>query len=69
MAPGTSPERWPAEERPRLEGLISERELDLAEGEFPGIVSFYRQVSGGIRPCPRTFLDLLAQFQAFRPER
>ena len=56
------------DDRPHLQGLIDERDLDLAEGEFPGISSFYRQCVYGRCPCPRTFLELLARFEVFHPE-
>lgn len=48
----------------RLAGAIDERHLQLAEAEFPGIGAFYR----GLRTqdAPRTFLELLVRFGAFR---
>jgi hypothetical protein len=69
MGYGCSFDPRSADDRPKLEGFISERDLDLAEGEFPGIASFYRQCAMSARPRPRTFLDLLTAYQVFRPER
>lgn len=43
---------------PSLRGLVTERDLRLAEAEFPGISAFYATRCGR----DRTFLDLLAAF-------
>ena len=43
-----------------LRGFITERHLDQAEVEFPGITVFYATC----RPAPRTFLDLVARYVA-----
>lgn len=51
--------------QPGLQGLITEQHLDLAEREFPGIAGFYRWVIEQPEP-PRTFLDLVTRFGAFR---
>ncbi len=38
-----------------MRGFITTRNLDEAEDAFPGI----RRLYGGLRPKPRTFLDLM----------
>jgi hypothetical protein len=40
-------------------GFITERNLQQADEEFPGIARFFASLS----PQPRTFLDLLLAFQ------
>jgi hypothetical protein len=40
-------------------GFITERHLQQAEEEFPGIAGFF----AALVPKPRTFLDLLLAFQ------
>jgi hypothetical protein len=41
-----------------LLGLVTDQDLELAEGEFPGICQFYAQRHGQ----DRTFLSLLAAY-------
>lgn len=53
--------------RPHLEGLLDERDLDLADREFPGLRAFYEAELSRPTPHPRTFLELLARFGAFGP--
>jgi len=64
---GPDPRARRARGTPRLEGLITEQHLDLAELEFPGIARFFeaccRDGAG-----PRSFLELLARFDAFCPD-
>ena len=43
---------------PCLNGLVTERDLDLAETEFPGISQLHAARGGR----DRTFLDLLAAY-------
>lgn len=43
---------------PCLRGLVTDRDLDAAEQEFPGICEFYAAHIGRMR----TFLDLLAAY-------
>ena len=40
-------------------GFITERDLDQAEQEFPGIGHFFETMS----PKPRTFLELVSRFE------
>ena len=42
-----------------MSGFITERDLEQADQEFPGILRFFQQLPRK----PRTFLDLLAQFE------
>jgi hypothetical protein len=51
------------ESRTGLSGVLTERHLDLAEAEFPGLSRFYERCI----PRPATFLELLARFGAFEP--
>jgi hypothetical protein len=44
-------------------GLVTERDLDLAELEFPGISNLYATRRG----LDRTFLDLLAAYLSIVP--
>ena len=44
----------------KLSGFITERHMEQAESEFPGITLFLQRC----RPCPATFLDLLARYVA-----
>jgi hypothetical protein len=46
-----------------LEGLVTDRDLQLAEQEFPGICRFHEECRGK----HRTFLDLLAAFISWCP--
>lgn len=59
MAPRSKDERGP------LQGFVTERDLQLAEQEFPGITGFYLQQRTQSQCCPRTFLELLGQYGAF----
>lgn len=61
-----SSELEPRCERHRLEGVITDKHLNLAEREFPGIRGFYLRASEGPEP-PATFLDLLVRFGLFTP--
>jgi hypothetical protein len=47
----------------QLQGLVTDRDLELAEREFPGICRFHEQRRG----MHRTFLDLLAAFISWSP--
>ena len=40
-------------------GYITERHLQQAEQEFPGILRYFETLS----PKPRTFLELLSRFE------
>lgn len=42
-------------------GLITERDLELADQSFPGIIRFFESLSRK----PRTFLHLLALFHGW----
>jgi hypothetical protein len=42
-----------------MRGFITERELEQADVEFPGILGFFQSLVAK----PRTFLDLLSLFQ------
>jgi hypothetical protein len=42
-----------------MRGFITERELEQADVEFPGILRFFQSLVAK----PRTFLDLLSLFQ------
>jgi len=45
-----------------MQGFITERDFDLMERVFPGIIRFYLET----RPRPVTFLELLWRFQDSR---
>ena len=47
-------------ETAQLRGLVTDKDLDLAEQEFPGITKFHADCAGRFR----TFLDLLAAYLA-----
>ncbi len=42
-----------------MAGFITERDLEQAEQEFPGIARFFESLTRK----PRTFLDLVAMFE------
>ena len=46
-------------------GFITDDNLDLAEEDFPGIQAFF----AALTTKPRTFLDLLAEFDHWRDVR
>ena len=48
-----------------MRGLITDRDLEQAEREFPGIGGFFAQ----LLPKPRTFLELVARFEHWGEER
>lgn len=50
-----------------LLGTITERDLDAAEGEFPGIRAFYLRMPANDLHGPKTFLELLLVFGVFDP--
>jgi hypothetical protein len=49
---------------PSLRGLVTETDLPAAEREWPGLQAFLFGLPKGQRP--RTFLDLVWRFEAFR---
>ena len=42
-----------------MQGMIKDKDLPLAEKEFPGLTPFFER----LEPKPNTFLELIYQFQ------
>ena len=47
-----------------MQGFITERDLDQADHEFPGIAAYF----AALADKPRTFLELVAEFDHWTSE-